>query len=110
MRPFSFPKVRRVLKHEDFIRKAPGTKKIYFQHFLVVLKPNDLGITRLGLTVGKDRGGAIERNRIKRILREFFRTSKDKLPSSQDIIIVARKGSEPLTYHQIVEELSPLLS
>ena len=110
MKPFSFPKTKRLLKRQDFIRKTPGTKKIYFPHFLVVLKPNDLGITRLGLTVGKDRGGAIERNRIKRILREFFRNSKDQLPPSQDIIIVARKGLDPLTYHQVVEELKPLLS
>jgi ribonuclease P protein component len=110
MRPNSFPKAARLLKREEFIRKVPGAQKIVFPHFLVILKPNDLGITRLGLTVGKDRGGAIERNRIKRLLREFFRQARDKLPPSQDIIIIARKGSDPLTLHLVVAELSPLLS
>lgn len=80
-----------------------------FPHFLVYIKPNSLDKTRLGLTVGKNRGGAVERNRIKRLLREFFRRSKDKLPSSRDFIIVALKGSDPLTYRQVLEELTPLL-
>ena len=80
-----------------------------FPHFLVFIKPNNLGKTRLGLTVGKNRGGAVQRNRIKRLLREFFRRSKDKFPPSRDIIIIALKGSDPLTYRQVFEELTPLL-
>jgi ribonuclease P protein component len=63
----------------------------------------------LGLTVGKNTGKAVRRNRIKRLLREFFRRSNNKLPPSQDIIIIALKGSDPLTYRQVFEELTPLL-
>jgi ribonuclease P protein component len=80
-----------------------------FPHFLVFIKPNNLAKTRLGLTVGKNRGGAVQRNRIKRLLREFFRRSKEKFPPSRDIIIIALKGSDPLTYRQVFEELTPLL-
>jgi ribonuclease P protein component len=80
-----------------------------FPHFLVIIKPNHLGRTRLGLTVGKNAGGAVRRNRIKRLLREFFRRSINKFPSSRDIIIIALKGSDPLTYRQVFEELSSLL-
>jgi len=79
-------------------------------HFLVYIKPNNLGKTRLGLTVGKNQGGAVQRNRTKRLLREFFRRSKGKLPPSRDIIIIALKGSDPLTYHQVFKELTPLLA
>jgi ribonuclease P protein component len=80
-----------------------------FPHFLVIMKPNNLGKTRLGLTVGKKVGSAVRRNRIKRLLREFFRRSKHRFPPSQDIIFIAIKGSDPLTYHQVQEELTPLL-
>jgi ribonuclease P protein component len=80
-----------------------------FPHFLVIIKPNNLGRTRLGLTVGRSTGGAVRRNRIKRLLREFFRRSNNRLPPSRDIIIIALKGSDPLTYHQVFEELNPLL-
>jgi ribonuclease P protein component len=109
MKPFPFPKEARVLKRSDFIRRSKTDQKKVFPHFLVIIKPNQLGQTRLGLTVGKNTGGAVRRNRIKRLLREFFRRSKNKLPPSRDIIIIALKGSEPLTYHQVVEELTPLL-
>jgi ribonuclease P protein component len=110
MKSCSLPKRERILKHNDFVRKSSTARKKTFPHFLVVMKPNMLGITRLGLAVGKNRGGAVQRNRIKRLLREFFRRSKTRFPTSQDIIIVALKGSDPLTYQQVFAELSPLLN
>jgi ribonuclease P protein component len=109
MKSYGLPKEERVLKRKDFIKRSLADKKRVFPHFMVIMKPNNLGITRLGLTVGKNRGGAVQRNRIKRLLREFFRRSKAKFPPSQDIIIVALKGSDPLTYRQVFEELAPLL-
>lgn len=109
MNSFALSKEEKVLKRKDFIRRSSNDRKRVFPHFLVIMKPNNLGITRLGLTVGKNRGGAVQRNRIKRLLREFFRRSKNKLPPSQDIIIVALKGSDPLTYCQVLEELTPLM-
>jgi ribonuclease P protein component len=99
----------RIRKHSDFVKRSPQTRKKRLAHFLVVIKPNTWERTRLGLSVGKERGGAVERNRIKRRLREFFRRNKTHLPPAQDIIIIALKGSSPLTYHQVVEELTPLL-
>ena len=109
MPPFSFPKEKRVLKRSDFTRRSKTDRKIAFPHFLVIIKANHLGRTRLGLTVGKNIGKAVGRNRIKRLLREFFRVSDNKFPPSQDIIIIALKGSDPLTYRQVFEELTPLL-
>jgi ribonuclease P protein component len=109
MKSFTLPKEERVLKRKDFLKKSLTVRKMVFPHFLVFIKPNTLGKTRLGLTVGKNRGGAVQRNRVKRLLREFFRRSKDKLPPSRDIIIIALKGTDPLTYHQVFEELTPLL-
>jgi ribonuclease P protein component len=108
MKACSLTKRERLLKHNEFIRKSSARKRA-FPHFWVIIKPNTLGITRLGLAVGKNTGGAVQRNRIKRLLREFFRRSKSRFPLSQDIIIVALKGSDPLTYHQVFQELKPLL-
>jgi ribonuclease P protein component len=106
MTRFHFPK-KKVLKRSDFIRDLKPTENKL--HFMVIMKPNHLGRTRLGLTVAKNTGRAVRRNRIKRLLREFFRRSNNKLPPSQDIIIIALKGSDPLTYRQVFEELTPLL-
>jgi ribonuclease P protein component len=105
----TFDREDRLRKRADFIRRSPRTRKIRLVNFLVVIRPNTLARPRLGLAVGKNRGGAVERNRIKRLLREFFRQNKKQFPPSHDIIIIALEGSNPLTYHQVVEELTAIL-
>ena len=110
VRSQTFSREDRIRKRLDFIRLSPKPKKIRSSNFLVVVRPNYLDRTRLGLAVGKNRGGAVERNRIKRLLREFFRKNRERFPSSRDIIIIVLKGSGPLTYHQVSEELTPLLA
>jgi ribonuclease P protein component len=62
----------------------------------------------LGLVVTKRLGKAIRRNRVKRLLREFFRRHKTQLPPL-DLVIMAKKGAGALTYQQVQEELGQLL-
>ncbi len=45
---------------------------------------------RLGVSAGRKLGGAVERNRIKRVLREAFWALADRLPPGHDFVIVAR--------------------
>jgi ribonuclease P protein component len=53
---------------------------------------NVVGI-RLGVSVGRRVGGAVERNRVKRLLREAFWSLGERLPSTHDYVIVARPGA-----------------
>jgi len=48
------------------------------------------GQTRLGLSVGRKVGGAVDRNKVKRCLREAFWGLSDDLPESHDFVLVAR--------------------
>jgi ribonuclease P protein component len=53
-------------------------------------RPEDQGPPRLGVSVGRKLGGAVERNRVKRLLRDAFWASADDLAAGHDFVIVAR--------------------
>ena len=91
MRPYSFPKQERLLNRKDFVNLNRLGKKYHTKHFIVIAKKNRSGINRLGITVSKKIGNAVKRNRIKRLIREFFRLNKNRVPVSCDIVIIGKK-------------------
>ena len=62
---------------------------LFILYILPTLEPH----SRLGIAVSKRIGNAAVRNRIKRCLREMFRQHKAFLPSSCDVVCVARRGA-----------------
>lgn len=61
---------------------------------LVTACRNEVGFSRLGLSIGKKLGGAVVRNRFKRLLREAFRLSQHELPVGLDIVLSLRPHGE----------------
>lgn len=110
MSQFSFEKHERIKKRKDFLKVYEDGVRVNSKHFIVILSRNQAGNKRLGITVTKKVGNAVKRNRIKRLLREFFRLNKEALPDSFDIVIIVKKGVTFLTYNDVYEELTALLT
>ena len=97
MRFFLFTKADRILKHSDFLRISRCGIKLQNRYFVVLFCQGRFKRTRLGVTVSKKVGNAVERNRIKRIFREYFRLNRHKITGFWDINIIARKKAAGLT-------------
>ncbi len=102
---FSFQKVDRILKRSDFLRLARNGKRIHGKHFVVAFCRNSLGNTRLGITASKRVGCAVARNRIKRLVREYFRSHRAGIDGTYDLNIIAKKGSADLSSKKINQTL-----
>src|SRR5574341_1375359 len=81
----TFRRKDRLVRAADFkALKAAGTR-VSTPHFVVMARPSPAGRSRLGITAGTSIGKATQRNRVKRLLREFFRSHKHALPAPTDM-------------------------
>ena len=71
--------------------------------------PGRTSETRLGITASRKVGGAVERNRAKRLVREFFRLHREMLQPGSDIVVIVRTGADKLSYRDVESELGSLL-
>lgn len=91
---FTFKKENRLLKSADFKLTLSDGEKAVTKRLVIVGKSVINQSSRLGLIVSKRSiGNAVQRNLIKRRLREIFRNNQDQIPSSLDIVIIARSSA-----------------
>lgn len=106
---FGFPKAHRLRQRDDYTRLNKMGRKKHSPHFIVLTVAEPPNPVRLGITVSRKVGNAIVRNRVKRLIREYFRNNYSQLPEFQAISVIAKKGAGTLTQAAVDQELADLL-
>ena len=102
----SFQRTDKIRKRKEYQIVSKNGGRWYTRSFVIVKAENEVNKARLGVSVSKKAGGAVKRNRIKRLIRESFRLCKNRIVDSQDIVVIAKKGiSHSLTLGDVCQEL-----
>jgi ribonuclease P protein component len=79
----------RIRRRMDFEAAYATGQRTSGRYLTVVIRRNDLAVTRLGIAASRKMGGAVHRNRAKRLLREVFR--RNKPAPGYDIVVIPRR-------------------
>lgn len=97
----------RLRQRAEFLAVRNGEKRRGRLFLLEVLKRDDDGIPRLGITVTKKSGNAVTRNRIRRRLKEAVRVhARDDMSVGTDYVIVGRPDVLQVAFDELTSELS----
>jgi ribonuclease P protein component len=110
LKNFCFPKQVRLLKRGQYLKLSIKGKRVYTDCFIAIVLKKTAQNNRIGITISKKVGNAVQRNRIKRVIREYFRHNKEKITEPVDINIIARKGLTTLSNQEIFIKLDKLFS
>ena len=113
---FGIKKSHRILKRPDFVFLSKYGKKIQDSNFIILYMPRESTgestgepeHSRLGITVSKRVGNAVLRNRLKRLIREYFRLNKKGLTGYWNLNIIAKKTAVALSSQEVFISLGKL--
>jgi ribonuclease P protein component len=93
-RPLGFPRTRRLRTAAEFNRVYSKGRRMGNEFFTVTTQPNELERARLGMSVAvRAMGGAVERNRLRRMIRESFRLHAASSLPALDIVVGVRASA-----------------
>jgi ribonuclease P protein component len=104
----AFGKKDRLLRRVEFVRVQKRGRKLETRSLLILVHPGRKGATRLGIAVSKKYGGSVERNRVKRVIREVFRRNRSRFPKAADVVVVPKRVRHRIGYHGLVKEIEGL--
>jgi ribonuclease P protein component len=105
---FRFRPHERLRLQADYKRTYDRRRSVSNEFLIVYACENQLPYLRLGLSVSRKVGGAVQRNRLRRRYREAFRLTRHAMPTGMDLILIPR-GRKPPSLEELVEALPKLV-
>jgi len=120
MKRLSFPKKKRLVSNSQFKAVMARGRRLSNGVLTLYMAKNDCEYSRLGVSVGKSRGNAVVRNRLKRLMREAFRQNQERIPSGFDYMLmisrrwpkksIVEKSPKMPTFEQVQASLLALVN
>lgn len=102
----TFPRQMRLLKHADFDRVYQQGRRHFSSHMTVFYRLRETGEgMRIGFTVSRALGGAVDRNRMKRRLREAVRLSHPGTTLPVDVVINPKRTLLGAEFSEVLKEV-----
>lgn len=95
-----FPKQQRLLRRLEFSQTMDEGTKVVMPHMVLIARRVDSSLARVGFIVSKKVGGAVERNSVKRRLRETYRLLQPR-PLRIDLVIIARGRALDASFEEL---------
>jgi ribonuclease P protein component len=103
----AFPPEQRLKRPADFRTTLDRGAKRHTRGFILFRAGSGPSLPRLGVSVSRKVGGAVVRNRVKRLLRESFRLHwREWGLRGADFVVIAKRGADALSLHGVSLELA----
>lgn len=96
-------------QNHEFRRLYNKGKSAVSPYFAVYCRKNRREVSRLGITTGVKLGNAVKRNRVRRRIRELYRTNEGRILPGYDIVVVARTRAIYARYSDLERSFLQLL-
>lgn len=93
-------------QNKEFLKLYRMGKRVFSPEMVIYFKKTKRKYNRLGITVGKKVGCAVQRNRAKRIIRQAYRECEAILPIGMDMVVVAQPAINGVKSTQLQEFLA----
>ncbi|MBI1320503.1 MAG: ribonuclease P protein component [Candidatus Hydrogenedens sp.] len=106
---FRFPRAKRLTRKAEFDLVFQQGRKLVGRHFVCYAVRREEPDSQLGLVVSRKVGNAVARNRVKRYLRQLFRTHCGRFDEPIQLVVIARHGAADLDFAACEQAFTKLL-
>jgi ribonuclease P protein component len=96
----------RLRKRFEFRLVRDGARRVHTKSFVLLVAPPATDRVRLGITVSRQVGKAVRRNRIKRLVREVFRQHRELFPDQADVVVIAKNSCDVTSLSEVHAEFA----